>query len=78
MRPGAAGAGIVHFAKSAPLVYHPGIMIRPCRSLIAGLLFFTFATTAVTQGQQNPILGDTTTRVSDHVWAIMGFPNIGI
>ena len=32
----------------------------------------------MTQGQQNPILGEATTKVSDHVWAIMGFPNIGI
>ena len=25
-----------------------------------------------------PILGETTTKISDHVWAIMGFPNIAI
>lgn len=25
-----------------------------------------------------PVLDETTTKVSDHVWAIMGFPNIGI
>src|ERR1017187_8586279 len=35
-------------------------------------------TTVVAQGPQNPVLGETTTKVSDHVWAIMGFPNIGI
>jgi glyoxylase-like metal-dependent hydrolase (beta-lactamase superfamily II) len=28
--------------------------------------------------QQQPLLGEETTRVSEHVWAIMGFPNIGI
>jgi len=28
--------------------------------------------------QQNPVLGETTTQVSDHVWAIMGFPNVAI
>jgi glyoxylase-like metal-dependent hydrolase (beta-lactamase superfamily II) len=28
--------------------------------------------------QQQPLVGEVTTRVSDHVWAIMGFPNIGI
>ena len=28
--------------------------------------------------QQNPILGENTVKVSDHVWAIMGWPNIGI
>jgi glyoxylase-like metal-dependent hydrolase (beta-lactamase superfamily II) len=26
----------------------------------------------------NPILGEDTTKISDHVWAIMGFPNIAI
>jgi glyoxylase-like metal-dependent hydrolase (beta-lactamase superfamily II) len=52
-------------------------MGRHFRSLIVGV-FFWFATFAVAQGQQNPILGDATTKVSDHVWAILGFPNIGI
>ncbi len=28
--------------------------------------------------EQNPILGEKTVKVSDHVWAIMGWPNIGI
>jgi glyoxylase-like metal-dependent hydrolase (beta-lactamase superfamily II) len=28
--------------------------------------------------QMQPILGEATTKVSDHVWAIMGFPNIAI
>jgi glyoxylase-like metal-dependent hydrolase (beta-lactamase superfamily II) len=28
--------------------------------------------------QQQPLVGEETTKVSDHVWAIMGFPNIGI
>ncbi|HEV2448526.1 MAG TPA: hypothetical protein VGS58_21485, partial [Candidatus Sulfopaludibacter sp.] len=28
--------------------------------------------------QNNPILGDDTVKVSEHVWAIMGWPNIGI
>jgi len=26
----------------------------------------------------DPVLGETTTKISDHVWAIMGFPNIAI
>ncbi len=26
----------------------------------------------------DPMLGETTTKVSDHVWAIMGFPNVAI
>ncbi|HEY7335085.1 MAG TPA: MBL fold metallo-hydrolase [Bryobacteraceae bacterium] len=29
-------------------------------------------------GQFQPLLGEDTVKVSDHVWAIMGFPNIGI
>src|SRR5689334_20891639 len=28
--------------------------------------------------QQNPVVGETATPVSEHVWAIMGFPNIAI
>jgi glyoxylase-like metal-dependent hydrolase (beta-lactamase superfamily II) len=28
--------------------------------------------------QSQPVLGEDTVKVSDHVWAIMGFPNIGI
>ena len=29
-------------------------------------------------GQNQPVLGEETTKVSEHVWAIMGWPNIGI
>src|SRR3954447_26173865 len=29
-------------------------------------------------GQMQPVLGEETRKISDHVWAIMGFPNIGI
>jgi hypothetical protein len=25
-----------------------------------------------------PLLGENTTKISDHVWAIMGFPNVAI
>ena len=35
------------------------------------------AATACAQMSQ-PVLGETTAKVSEHVWAIMGFPNIGI
>ncbi len=28
--------------------------------------------------QNNPVLGEETVKISDHVWAIMGWPNIGI
>jgi glyoxylase-like metal-dependent hydrolase (beta-lactamase superfamily II) len=53
-------------------------MSRLFRFLIVDVLVFSLAAAAVAQGQQNPILGEATARVSDHVWAIMGFPNIGI
>jgi glyoxylase-like metal-dependent hydrolase (beta-lactamase superfamily II) len=28
--------------------------------------------------QNNPVLGEDAVKISDHVWAIMGFPNVGI
>ncbi len=33
---------------------------------------------AAAYAQNQPIVGEDTVKVSDHVWAIMGFPNIGI
>jgi glyoxylase-like metal-dependent hydrolase (beta-lactamase superfamily II) len=33
---------------------------------------------AVVPTRAQPLLGENTVQVSDHVWAIMGFPNIGI
>src|SRR6266581_8228544 len=33
---------------------------------------------AAAHAQNQPILGEDTVKVSDHVWAIMGWPNIGI
>jgi glyoxylase-like metal-dependent hydrolase (beta-lactamase superfamily II) len=36
------------------------------------------AATLASAQSQSPILGEQTVRVSDHVWAIMGYPNIGI
>ncbi|HTA47641.1 MAG TPA: MBL fold metallo-hydrolase [Bryobacteraceae bacterium] len=41
-----------------------------------------FVLTALAAGaacaQQNPLLGEDTVKISDHVWAIMGFPNVAI
>jgi glyoxylase-like metal-dependent hydrolase (beta-lactamase superfamily II) len=34
--------------------------------------------TAASHAQTQPILGEDTVKVSEHVWAIMGWPNIGI
>jgi glyoxylase-like metal-dependent hydrolase (beta-lactamase superfamily II) len=36
------------------------------------------AATAAAAQNQSPILSEETVKVSDHVWAIMGYPNIGI
>src|SRR5450631_3230034 len=32
----------------------------------------------VLSAQNQPVLGEDTVKISDHVWAIMGFPNIAI
>src|SRR5262249_12573197 len=43
------------------------------------LLVVTGMTVAPALAQQNqPLVGESTTKISDHVWAIMGFPNIAI
>jgi glyoxylase-like metal-dependent hydrolase (beta-lactamase superfamily II) len=49
------------------------LRLRTFALVLVGLLF---ASRAAAQSQ--PLLGENTTKVSDHVWAIMGFPNIGI
>src|SRR5690348_8141069 len=36
------------------------------------------AAAAVLSAQNNPVLGEETVKVSEHVWAIMGWPNIAI
>ena len=41
------------------------------------LLLAPFAA-AVLTAQTQPVLGEDTVKVSEHVWAIMGWPNIGI
>ena len=40
-------------------------------------LTLVVSTTGLAQSH-DPMLGEETTKISDHVWAIMGFPNIGI
>src|SRR6266851_103464 len=42
------------------------------------LLILAGLAVARAAGQQNPLIGEDTVKVSDHVWAIMGFPNIAI
>ncbi|HZT31952.1 MAG TPA: MBL fold metallo-hydrolase [Bryobacteraceae bacterium] len=43
------------------------------RMLLLGLV-----AAAVVSAQTQPVLGENTVKVSEHVWAIMGWPNIGI
>jgi len=45
---------------------------------ISRLLILAALAAAAVDAQQNPLLGEDTVKVSDHVWAIMGFPNIAI
>src|SRR6266496_5300150 len=46
--------------------------------IIAPLLVLSLMAAAPSHAQNQPILGEDTVKVSDHVWAIMGWPNIGI
>lgn len=43
-----------------------------------GLCSLTVLTTGPAFSQNQPVLSEDTVRVSEHVWAIMGFPNVGI
>lgn len=42
------------------------------------LLLLILAAVGIVSAQHTPILGEAAVKVSEHVWAIMGFPNIGI
>src|ERR1041385_6637544 len=42
------------------------------------LLFIALFSARALSAQTQPILGEETVKVSEHVWAIMGWPNIGI
>jgi len=42
------------------------------------LLFLIGFAAAMAWAQNQSVLGEDTVKVSDHVWAIMGFPNVGI
>lgn len=45
---------------------------------VALLIVAGLSATAAWAQTQSPILGEDTVKVSEHVWAIMGYPNIGI
>src|SRR5437660_398610 len=42
------------------------------------LLLLAACAAGVVAAQNQPLVGEETVKVSEHVWAIMGFPNIGI
>jgi glyoxylase-like metal-dependent hydrolase (beta-lactamase superfamily II) len=42
------------------------------------LMLATIGATSAFAQMNQPMIGENTTKVSDHVWAIMGFPNIAI
>src|ERR1041385_355722 len=44
----------------------------------AKLSFIALCCAGVLSAQTQPVLGEETVKVSEHVWAIMGWPNIGI
>ena len=46
--------------------------------LTSPLLALVSLTHFTASAQTNPLLGENVTKISDHVWAIMGFPNVAI
>jgi glyoxylase-like metal-dependent hydrolase (beta-lactamase superfamily II) len=56
----------------------PGAIFNTMKSLTKLMaLTLLLSTTGLAQSH-DPMLGEETTKISDHVWAIMGFPNIAI
>jgi glyoxylase-like metal-dependent hydrolase (beta-lactamase superfamily II) len=47
-------------------------------SLLKAVALAAFAVTGALAQMSQPMVSENTTRISDHVWAIMGFPNIAI
>lgn len=45
---------------------------------ISTILLLLTAAAVPVHAQQNSLIGEDTVKISDHVWAIMGFPNIAI
>jgi glyoxylase-like metal-dependent hydrolase (beta-lactamase superfamily II) len=48
------------------------------KSLSAIVALVVLAVTSASAQMMQPMISENTTRISDHVWAIMGFPNIAI
>src|SRR6266478_6826355 len=48
------------------------------KSLSTFLTLAALAATSASAQMSQPMVAENTTKISDHVWAIMGFPNIAI
>jgi len=48
------------------------------RSVLTLLILATLEATGVFAQMSQPMVAENTTKISDHVWAIMGFPNIAL
>jgi hypothetical protein len=48
------------------------------KSILKLLMLAVLGATAVSAQMNQPMVEENTTKISDHVWAIMGFPNIAI
>src|SRR5580704_6373575 len=48
------------------------------RSVLTLLILATLEATCVFAQMSQPLVAENTTKISDHVWAIMGFPNIAL
>ena len=48
------------------------------RSILKFLILVVIGATGGFAQMNQPMVGENTTKISDHVWAIMGFPNIAI
>src|SRR5947208_14219175 len=55
----------------------PGTVIQG-NCMKTRLLSLAALASTIVYGQNQPVLGEETVKISDHVWAIMGWPNIGI
>src|SRR5580658_6099611 len=54
-------------------------MPSPIKMLLRGLAALAGLTSLNAFAQMSqPVLGENTSKISDHVWAIMGFPNVAI
>ncbi len=52
--------------------------MRIRNNLLAAAALAAVLSTTSLYGQRDPVLGEKTEKISPHVWAIMGFPNIAI